>query len=968
MFTNGDGTLTLDTPGGTWGGILFDNFMAKKVSPSGSPIVVDTAETGILMPGDEETVKLWWNDTAYCNWCVFGDANLPTDENTANDICCMQTRVSSIKDLDLEFDSIDLTCCDPDCLWHLCNVIDDVHMWAGDEATGLYAPNMDDSLVLTENLREFYGVGNDPPENGYALTYNTYYKIEQDFDFGEVYIRRDPTDVWTKVRTYTGNSGPFNAEWIEEVIIIPPEDCSNETQIRFRMISDPYVEDEGWYLDDICIKEIELLSRDLFENFDPDPLPPPVFFEDFESCVIPPIGWITYPGINNLGGFWGEGSTSSYVWTPSGASGCYAEADSWEAMGATFDVYLEWTLDFTGLTYSTVHLGFDHLFSRWQFDTGTVLVNMNPVATYTSYVDGNAFIPITAQVNPGVNIITFHYTGFPGTFQDYWNIDNVGIYLDAPPAPAFPPAGWSMVQTSTEVLTYPAYWHQHTIPGDAYSPPNTAACWWGWLAQDEQLIINTLPALGQGEFHVLSFENIVYQTGSWPEDDWIECNTPSGLQYVGLVNDVDNHFDTRESFAIPPDAQDIIFHRVTPDGGMGAWILDDVALDRFGPGTALCCDTFEIHNDPCFNYTCSKTCGGDYWEYTTEYPDGSLGVWEPTHNWFCHDYPSSGAAINCALFTEIDLTDPLLAQASLEFVYYYAMETGCGAYFEISTDFTAGATDEETCENMLDATWIPIWQFENVWGYQTQPWSLFTFDLGGYLGSSISLRIRYTTPGNDLFVKQPDSGFAVDDFDLYYKEHVFTDEVPPVTTMVFDDLTATVSLFAYDPTGPVSSGVCATYYKLDGGAQTEYDGPFTLSEGSHTVEYWSVDCAGNEESHKNSPTLVVDTTAPTCTITQPVEGLYLFGSQILASRILGSGALCIGKIMIKVDASDSGSGVSFVHFDVDGDSGYDASAPYEYLYRGPKFGTATVTATAFDGKGLTASDEATFTIYSLGLL
>jgi hypothetical protein len=53
---------------------------------------------------------------------------------------------------------------------------------------------------------------------------------------------------------------------------------------------------------------------------------------------------------------------------------------------------------------------------------------------------------------------------------------------------------------------------------------------------------------------------------------------------------------------------------------------------------------------------------------------------------------------------------------------------------------------------------------------------------------------------------------------------------------------------------------------------------------------------------------------------------------------------------------------------IDGDSGFDASAPYEYLYRGPAFGEVTVDATAQDGKGLTASDSATFTMYGLGLL
>ena len=183
--------------------------------------------------------------------------------------------------------------------------------------------------------------------------------------------------------------------------------------------------------------------------------------------------------------------------------------------------------------------------------------------------------------------------------------------------------------------------------------------------------------------------------------------------------------------------------------------------------------------------------------------------------------------------------------------------------------------------------------------------------------------------------------------------------------MVFDDLTGTVSLFAYDPTGPAASGVCVTYYKIDGGATTEYTNPFTLSEGSSRVEYWSVDCAGNEESHKTSPELIIDTTPPTVSITAPENGIYLFGSKLLS---LGSKPICIGKVTIVADANDAGTGISLVTFDVDGDSGYDASVPYEYTYRGMKFGAATATVTAYDGKGLTAQDSIDFTIFSLGLI
>jgi hypothetical protein len=65
------------------------------------------------------------------------------------------------------------------------------------------------------------------------------------------------------------------------------------------------------------------------------------------------------------------------------------------------------------------------------------------------------------------------------------------------------------------------------------------------------------------------------------------------------------------------------------------------------------------------------------------------------------------------------------------------------------------------------------------------------------------------------------------------------------------------------------SGVSATYYTIDGGARQTYGEPFTadLSTGVHTIAYWSVDLAGNEENHETTNTVEVkvDTIPPTIT-------------------------------------------------------------------------------------------------------
>ena len=49
----------------------------------------------------------------------------------------------------------------------------------------------------------------------------------------------------------------------------------------------------------------------------------------------------------------------------------------------------------------------------------------------------------------------------------------------------------------------------------------------------------------------------------------------------------------------------------------------------------------------------------------------------------------------------------------------------------------------------------------------------------------------------------------------------------------------------------VGSGVLATMYRIDGGDWVVYDGEFEVQgEGNHTVEYYSVDVAGNNETVK----------------------------------------------------------------------------------------------------------------------
>ena len=92
------------------------------------------------------------------------------------------------------------------------------------------------------------------------------------------------------------------------------------------------------------------------------------------------------------------------------------------------------------------------------------------------------------------------------------------------------------------------------------------------------------------------------------------------------------------------------------------------------------------------------------------------------------------------------------------------------------------------------------------------------------------------------------------------------DTTPPTTTsdaVPTYSTSATIHLTATD--NPGGSGVAATYYRLDAGVQTAGTVVSTSVGGAHTLEFWSVDKAGNTELHNTIGFMV--TAPPTGTIT-----------------------------------------------------------------------------------------------------
>ena len=100
------------------------------------------------------------------------------------------------------------------------------------------------------------------------------------------------------------------------------------------------------------------------------------------------------------------------------------------------------------------------------------------------------------------------------------------------------------------------------------------------------------------------------------------------------------------------------------------------------------------------------------------------------------------------------------------------------------------------------------------------------------------------------------------------------------------------------------SGVAGTFYRLGGGAEQTYTGAFSISsDGVHSIEFWSVDVAGNAESHQ-SRIVKIDSTAPV--------------TQAAGSGTVGTNGWYRSAVQVSLSASDNVSGVNNSYYRIDG--------------------------------------------------
>lgn len=337
-----------------------------------------------------------------------------------------------------------------------------------------------------------------------------------------------------------------------------------------------------------------------------------------------------------------------------------------------------------------------------------------------------------------------------------------------------------------------------------------------------------------------------------------------------------------------------------------------------------------------------------YWVYQGYWDtSGCTAVWIDTSYWVPGD-----ATLATSTFTATGMAD---GSHTVTFDYTLASgKIGSKSWtFSVSTDVTAPSTSSDAKTLYNGAATIKLTAADNTGGSGIKA-TYYKVDGGAQ------------QTGTTISVAAPASGSATHTISFWSVDNANNSETPKSATFVVwkADTTAptttstaqavynapsTITLIATDNSG--GSGVAHTYYKLDGGAQTEGTLLGTGGEGRHDLEMWSVDNLGNVETPHKTVSYVVDMTAPTTTSDAKPE---YTGS---ATEYTG-----IATISLMPTDTPAGSGIASTFYTVDGGAQTQGTS---IIINGPTSGFAShsITFWSVDNAGNTeAAKSATFTV------
>jgi hypothetical protein len=131
--------------------------------------------------------------------------------------------------------------------------------------------------------------------------------------------------------------------------------------------------------------------------------------------------------------------------------------------------------------------------------------------------------------------------------------------------------------------------------------------------------------------------------------------------------------------------------------------------------------------------------------------------------------------------------------------------------------------------------------------------------------------------------------------------NVILDTTPPTTSHNYDGLWHTSDITIVLSSNDILSGVSEIYYRVNNGPikRVSVDGqPVIITEGANnTLEYWSVDNAGNEEPHKILTEIKLDKTAPTGSIM--INNNAVYTNTISVTLILSASDITSGVVQMR---------------------------------------------------------------------
>ncbi len=138
----------------------------------------------------------------------------------------------------------------------------------------------------------------------------------------------------------------------------------------------------------------------------------------------------------------------------------------------------------------------------------------------------------------------------------------------------------------------------------------------------------------------------------------------------------------------------------------------------------------------------------------------------------------------------------------------------------------------------------------------------------------------------------------------------------PVGNSVYFNGPIQMSLTAADDL----SGVANIYYRIGGGAQQTYTSPFTVSgDGTHPVNFWAVDVAGNN-NYSYTIMIRIDASAPS--------------TQAAAAGTAGTNGWYRSAVQVTLTAADNLSGLAGSYYTVDGGATQTYAGPFSIATAG----------------------------------